>query len=90
MLGKFSGNYAQATAAYNAGPGRPLQWAPQQLINADQWIESIPFTETREYVQAVMGYTTIYDEKLNPGKGRRLSERLQPIAPHAPTPAPTP
>lgn len=90
MLGKFSGNYAQATAAYNAGPGRPPQWAPQQLINADQWIESIPFTETREYVQAVMGYTTIYDEKLNPGKGRRLSEHLQPIAPHAPTSAPNP
>lgn len=90
MLGKFSGNYAQATAAYNAGPGRPPQWAPNKLINADQWIESIPFTETREYVQAVMGYTTIYDEKLNPGQGRRLSERLQPIAPHAPIPAPTP
>lgn len=90
MLSKFSGNYAQATAAYNAGPGRPPQWAPQQLINADQWIESIPFTETREYVQAVMGYTTIYDEKLNPGNGRRLSERLQPIAPNAPKPAPNP
>ena len=90
MLSKFSGNYAQATAAYNAGPGRPPQWAPQQLINADQWIESIPFTETREYVQAVMGYTTIYDEKLNPGNGRRLSERLQPIAPNAPKPAPSP
>ncbi|SDZ88318.1 soluble lytic murein transglycosylase [Thiothrix caldifontis] len=90
MLGTFSGNYAQATAAYNAGPGRPPQWAPDKLINADQWIESIPFTETREYVQAVMGYTTIYDEKLNPGKGRRLSERLQPIAPNAPKSSPSP
>ncbi|WMP18822.1 transglycosylase SLT domain-containing protein [Thiothrix lacustris] len=81
MLGKFSGNYAQATAAYNAGPGRPPQWAPETTINADQWVESIPFTETRDYVQAVMAYTTIYDDKLNPGKGRRLSERLQPIVP---------
>lgn len=90
MLGKFSGNYAQATAAYNAGPGRPPRWAPNKLINADQWIESIPFTETREYVQAVMGYTTIYDEKMNPGKGRRLSERLQPIAPNEPKAPPNP
>ena len=90
MLGKFSGNYAQATAAYNAGPGRPPQWAPEKLINADQWVESIPFTETRDYVQAVMAYTTIYDEKLNPGKGRPLSERLPPIAPNAPKPSPAP
>jgi soluble lytic murein transglycosylase len=93
MLGKFNGNYAQATAAYNAGPGRPVQWAPATAINADQWIESIPFTETREYVQAVMSYTTIYDYKLNQGKGRRLSERLPPITPNAPTtppPLPTP
>lgn len=86
MLGTFSGNYAQATAAYNAGPGRPPQWAPEKLINADQWVESIPFSETRDYVQAVMAYTTIYDDKLNPGKGRRLSERLQPISPKAPPP----
>ena len=84
MLGIFKGNYAQATAAYNAGPGRPPQWAPETMINADQWAESIPFTETRKYVQAVMAYTTIYDYKLNNGKGRRLSERLPPVAPNAP------
>lgn len=82
MLGKFSGNYAMATAAYNAGPGRPRQWAPEQLTSADQWVESIPFTETRDYVQAVMAYTTIYDYKLNNGKGRRLSERLPPVPPN--------
>lgn len=85
MLKKFGGNYAQATAAYNAGPARPLKWAPTTLMNADQWIESIPFSETRDYVQAVMTYTTIYDHKLNQGKGKRLSERLLPIAPN-PTP----
>lgn len=79
MLARFDGNYAQATAAYNAGPGRPPQWAPDKAINADQWIESIPFTETRDYVQAVMAYTTIYDYKLNGDKGLRLSERLLPI-----------
>jgi soluble lytic murein transglycosylase len=91
MLTKFSGSYAQATAAYNAGPGRPPQWAPDTLINADQWVESIPFTETRDYVQAVMAYTTIYDYKMTQGKGSRLSERLLPIAPQPPKPpAPIP
>ena len=83
MLTRFNGDYAQATAAYNAGPGRPPQWSPRQTLSADQWVESIPFTETRDYVQAVMAYTTIYDYRLNEGKGRRLSERLPPIAPNA-------
>jgi soluble lytic murein transglycosylase len=85
LLKRFNGNYVQATAAYNAGPGRPPQWAPEIPLNADQWIESIPFTETREYVQAVLAYTTIYDHKLNADKALRLSDRLQPIMPNAKT-----
>lgn len=84
MLNRFNGNYAQATAAYNAGPGRPPQWAPTRTIPAEQWVESIPFSETRRYVQAVLAYTTIYDHKLNNGKGQRLSERLLPVAPNPP------
>ncbi len=79
MLKRFSGNYAQATAAYNAGPGRIPKWAPPQMLAADQWVESIPFDETRKYVRAVMAYTTIYDHKLNKDQHLRLSMRLQPI-----------
>lgn len=79
MLKRFSGNYAQATAAYNAGPGRIPKWAPSQKLAADQWVESIPFDETRKYVRAVMAYTTVYDHKLNKDQHLRLSMRLQPI-----------
>ncbi|SKA68845.1 soluble lytic murein transglycosylase [Thiothrix eikelboomii] len=79
MLKRFSGNYAQATAAYNAGPGRIPKWAPPQNLAADQWVESIPFEETRKYVRAVMAYTTVYDHKLNQDQHLRLSMRLQPI-----------
>ena len=89
LLNTFKGNYAQATAAYNAGPGRPIQWAPTTRIEADQWIESIPFTETREYVLTVMAYTTIYDYKLHANDSRRLTERLPPITPNAPPAATT-
>jgi len=81
MLRRFSGNYAQATAAYNAGPGRIPKWAPDQTLQADQWVESIPFEETRKYVRAVMAYTTVYDHKLNQGNSTPLSLRLQPINP---------
>ncbi len=81
MLKKFNGNFAKATASYNAGPHRIPKWTPKFPIVAPRWIESIPFDETRNYVRAVLSYTTIYDYKLNhkTGKNLRLSERLHPI-----------
>jgi soluble lytic murein transglycosylase len=80
MLKRFDGDYARATAAYNAGPGRIPKWKPTRTLQADQWIESIPFEETRNYVQAVMAYTTVYDAKLQRGHALSLSSRLKPIA----------
>ena len=83
MLKRFKGNYIKATASYNAGPHRIPRWLPNQRISAPRWIESIPFDETRNYVRAVMSYTTIYDHKLH-YKNRsnlRLSQRLQAINP---------
>jgi len=79
MLDDFDGSYVKATAGYNAGPSRSVKWTPEKTIDADQWVESIPFTETRKYVRAVMAYTTIYDHKLTQGKGMRISERLKPV-----------
>ena len=81
MLKRFKGNYAKATASYNAGPHRIPRWTPRHPIVAPRWIESIPFNETRNYVRAVMSYTTIYDYKLNhkTGKNLRLSQRLHPV-----------
>ena len=81
MLRKFNGNFAKATASYNAGPHRIPKWTPKFPIVAPRWIESIPFDETRNYVRAVLSYTTIYDYKLNhkTGKNLRLSQRLHPI-----------
>ncbi len=81
LLQRFNGNFAQASAAYNAGPHRIPKWLPDQELEASRWIESIPFSETRKYVRAVMSYTTIYDYKLNHEKGTnmRLSQRLAAI-----------
>jgi len=83
MLDRFGGNYVKATASYNAGPHRIPRWAPDFPVDAPRWIESIPFTETRNYVRAVMAYTTIYDFKLNHHKRRnlRLSQRLHKVGP---------
>ncbi len=61
----FRGNRVLASAAYNAGPGRVRQWTREMpTIPADIWIETIPFDETRTYVQSVLSYAVIYGEKM--------------------------
>lgn len=64
ILDNFRGNQMLATAAYNAGPGRVRQWLPDSTAPADQWVEAIPFTETRKYVQSVLSYAVIFDWRL--------------------------
>lgn len=66
VLGQFNGNRVLASAAYNAGPGRVRQWLRDaKHLPYDVWVESIPFDETRLYVQNVLTYSVIYGEKLN-------------------------
>jgi len=61
----FEGNRVLASAAYNAGPGRVRQWTRDMpALPSDIWIETIPFDETRNYVQSVLTYGVIYGEKL--------------------------
>lgn len=67
MYSRFQNNRILASAAYNAGPGRVNQWLrnTDKNIDFDVWIETIPFNETRQYVQNVLFYSVIYGEKLN-------------------------
>jgi len=66
---RFNRNPVLATAAYNAGPGRVKQWLPRRTLDADIWVETIPFDETRNYVKRVMGYTIIYEKRLGKKPG---------------------
>lgn len=59
LLERFDGNRIQTLAAYNAGPTRVTRWRSGEQ-EFDQWIDSLPFRETREYVQAVLAYNVIY------------------------------
>ena len=60
MLGQF-GRIEYAAAGYNAGPGRAKRWiAERGGLDIEDWIESIPFTETRGYVQGVLRYAANY------------------------------
>jgi soluble lytic murein transglycosylase len=75
VLTKFGGNQALATAAYNAGPTRVAEWLPAKEEDADIWIETIPFGETRKYVKSVLENQVVFEWRMH-GKYTRLSERL--------------
>ncbi len=65
VLDKNEQHQALATSSYNAGPQRTRQWLPEEKnLPSDIWVENIPFTETRNYVQQVMAYTTIFSSRL--------------------------
>ena len=60
MVDKF-GTFEYALAAYNAGSDRVDDWLAQgKYRDPQEFVESIPFTETREYVQAIMRNTSVY------------------------------
>jgi soluble lytic murein transglycosylase len=66
LMKEFDGQIAPAIAAYNAGPGRVKKWMPEdQAIPTDEWIETVPYFETREYLQHVLAYLVIYSNHLN-------------------------
>lgn len=61
MVDKFGGSVQYALAAYNAGSDRVEDWLGQGKYRDEQeFVESIPFTETREYVQAIMRNASVY------------------------------
>ena len=76
MLERFGGNQALATAAYNAGPRRVDRWIPkEEAVSSDIWVDTLPFKETREYVSAVLAYSTIFDWQLEK-KTTLISSRM--------------
>jgi len=60
MQTTLDGSPVLATAAYNAGPGRAQRWRDSQAMEAAVYIESIPFSETRDYVKKVMSNAMYY------------------------------
>ena len=78
MMSYYNGSYPLAVAAYNAGPGNVNKWLrangdPRNgSVDILQWIEAIPLTETRGYVQRVLENAVVYD-LIDPTKARMRS-----------------
>lgn len=83
-LDKLQGNPLLATAAYNAGPYRVVDWLPQDAaVPADLWAELIPYSETRKYVKNVMEFAAVFAWRLGESH-QSLSERMASIRPQRP------
>ena len=86
-MDEFQGSYVLTIAGYNAGPGRARQWVKEfgdprtQKIDPVDWINRIPFEETREYVQKVLSNMQIYRARLGQERDAlRLNADLRRIA----------
>ena len=79
MMDVFGGSYPLAIAAYNAGPGNVGKWLRANgdprtgQIGWVEWIEAIPFSETRRYVARVLENAAYYDA-LYPDAGKRSGD----------------
>jgi soluble lytic murein transglycosylase len=67
LLNNWDGNVPLAVASYNAGAGNVRKWVarygdPRQGKDVLQWIEQIPYSETKGYVQRVIENTVVYDQ----------------------------
>ena len=71
LVDSFDGSYIMTFAGYNAGPTRVKQWIkkygdPREPdVDPIDWIERIPFTETRKYVQKITENLQVYRERID-------------------------
>ncbi len=78
LLSDWNNSYILAIAAYNAGSGNVRKWIdaygdPRNPgVDAIDWVESIPFTETRNYVMRVLENTEVYRARLAGGTGKLM------------------
>ncbi|TNF64523.1 MAG: lytic transglycosylase domain-containing protein, partial [Rhodobacteraceae bacterium] len=83
LVAEFGPVPVLVAAGYNAGPGRPRRWIGELgdprggTVDVIDWIESIPFTETRNYVMRVAESLPVYRARLGrPDAVPRLSQEL--------------
>jgi soluble lytic murein transglycosylase len=83
VLDTLDGHPVLASAGYNAGPGRARAWRPSGALEGAIYAETIPFNETRDYVQKVMANASYYGHVLAQ-QIPSLTRRLGTVGPRQP------
>jgi soluble lytic murein transglycosylase len=65
LLDRFDGQLPLALAGYNAGPNAVQRWLPEGEMDPDIWLENIPYTETRAYVQRILWHSVVFGWLVN-------------------------
>jgi soluble lytic murein transglycosylase len=60
LLDRYAEQLALCLAAYNAGPAAVAHWLPPIPMDADVWIENIPYNETRGYVEHILEHIVAF------------------------------
>ena len=82
LLDRYGHQLDLCMAAYNAGPVSVARWLPAQTQEADAWIENIPYSETRAYVEHVLEHIVAF-AAMRDADPPRLSTLLPPVQPAA-------
>lgn len=95
MFRRFDNNRILASAAYNAGPRRVEKWIEKNGSDFDVWIETLPFSETRNYVENILFFSVIFAYRLDQAQhmilpGEREQFVRQQISQRDPEPHPEP
>ena len=83
LINEYNGSYVLTLVAYNAGPRRVREWVAEYgdprsaKVDPVDWVESIPFHETRQYVQKVLQNTQVYRARLAPETMRPMTADLR-------------
>jgi peptidoglycan lytic transglycosylase len=80
LIDEFDRQTPVALAGYNAGQAAAARWLPAEPIDADIWVENIPYNETRDYVQRVLWHSVVFGW-LQTDHAQDVQEWLRPIAP---------
>ena len=83
LLDRYGEQLAVSLAAYNAGPAAVARWLPPQSMDADVWIENIPYNETRAYTQHILEHIVAF-ASVRGAPAPRLEVLLSPIEPASP------
>jgi soluble lytic murein transglycosylase len=83
LLDRHAGQLTLSLASYNAGTAAVTRWLPPASVDADIWIENIPYNETRAYVQHILEHIVAFAH-VSGAEPPQLAVLLPAVAPAAP------